>query len=104
MYKERVGSCDEIEGILVMKILYAAGNNTNASLQLARFMQAMPGHHIKVAAYQKSSPKGMNVDWTLDCLLNIFTGQIAENDNLKIYYDQIQYFAPDLIISDLEYF
>src|SRR5271155_1177897 len=87
-----------------MKILYAAGDNTNACTQLSRFVQAMPNHQIKVAAYQQSSPKGMNIDWTLNCLLNVFTGQIAENDNLKIYYDQIVYFAPDLIISDLEYF
>jgi uncharacterized protein (TIGR00661 family) len=88
-----------------MKILYAAGNNAGSKIQLSRFVQAMPNHQIKVAAYQKSSPKGMSIDWTLDCLFNMFNSdQISENDNLKIYYDQILYYKPDLIISDLEYF
>jgi hypothetical protein len=27
-----------------------------------------------------------------------------ENDNLQIYFDQVKYYAPDLVISDLEYF
>jgi uncharacterized protein (TIGR00661 family) len=90
-----------------MRILNSAGNNSNALLQLARFSQAMQntGHQVKVAAYQKSSPKGMNIDWSLDCLFNMFNSdQISENDNLKIYYDQILYYKPDLVISDLEYF
>lgn len=91
-----------------MKILYAAGNCTNAQIQLARFLQAMHGsvHQIKIAAYKISSPKNQQIDWTLDCLLNIYKPEVfsLENDNLKIYFDQLQYYAPDLIISDLEYF
>lgn len=90
-----------------MKILYAAANNENAKIQLARFIKAMAGqlHTIKVAAYKKSSPP-INIDWTLDCLLNIFKpDQLSlNNDNFQIYFEQIKYFAPDLIISDMEYF
>jgi uncharacterized protein (TIGR00661 family) len=91
-----------------MKILYAASNNQNARIQLSRFLRNMDGsdHLIKVAAYKVSSPKGFNIDWTLDALLNIYRPDLLslDNDNLNVYFDQIKAFAPDLIISDLEYF
>ena len=76
----------------MLKILYAASNNENARIQLARFIKAMVGKPfiIKVAAYKKSSPKGMSIDWTLDCLLNIFNPEhlTFDNDNLKTYFNQ----------------
>lgn len=91
-----------------MRILYAAANNQNAKIQLARFLTAMNGsqHRIKVAAYKKSSPKQVSIDWTLDCLLNMYQPDILtlNNDNLKIYFEQVKYYSPDLVISDLEYF
>lgn len=91
-----------------MKILYAASNNLNAKIQLSRFMKAMEGssHQIKVAAYRKSSPKDINVDWTLDACCNIYRPDLISlhSDNLSIYADQIKSFNPDLVISDLEYF
>lgn len=90
-----------------MKILYAAGNNENAKIQLLRFVQAMEGtpHIVKVAAYKKSSPS-INIDWTLDCLLNIFKPEhiSLDNDNFVTYFDQVKYYRPDLVISDLEFF
>lgn len=92
----------------MLKILYAASNNRGAKIQLARFIRAMHGkpYQIKIAAYIKSSPKNLNIDWTLDSLLNIYKPEhiSLENDNFRIYYEQVKYFAPDLIISDLEYF
>ena len=91
-----------------MKILYAASNNQNAKVQLLRFLGAMKGspHQIKVSAFKKSSPKDINVDWTLDALLNIYRPDLIalHSDNLGIYLEQVKSFAPDLIISDLEYF
>lgn len=91
----------------MLKILYATSNNSGAKIQLARFMKAMQDkpYIVKVAAYQKSSPK-INIDWTLNCLLNIYKPDLIslDNDNFAIYLDQVKYFAPDLIISDLEYF
>lgn len=91
-----------------MKILYAASNNRNARIQLSRFLAAMRGtkHIIKIAAYIKSSPTNQSIDWTLDCLLNLYKPELIslDNDNLKIYFDQVKYYEPDLIISDLEYF
>ena len=91
----------------MLKILYAAANNQNAKIQLSRFMEAIKGkpYIVKVAAYKKSSPE-MNIDWTLDCLLNIFEPEhiSLDNDNFQTYYEQVKYFNPDLIISDLEYF
>jgi uncharacterized protein (TIGR00661 family) len=89
-----------------MKILYAASNNHNARIQLARFLSFMDGHQIKVAAYKKSSPKNINIDWCLDALLNVYKPELLslKNDNLNIYFEQVKDFAPDLIISDLEYF
>ena len=90
-----------------MKILYAASNNENAKIQLARFMEAVKDkpYTVKVAAYKKSSPS-INIDWTLDCLLNVFKPEhiTLDNDNLSTYYDQIKYYNPDLVISDLEFF
>lgn len=90
-----------------MKILYAASNNQNAKIQLSRFMKAIQGkpYNVKVAAYKSSSPN-INIDWTLDCLLNIYKPEhiSLDNDNFQTYYEQVKYFNPDLIISDLEYF
>jgi uncharacterized protein (TIGR00661 family) len=91
-----------------MKILYAASNNANAKIQVSRFLQAMQGskHQLKVAAYKQSSPKGINIDWTLDCLLNLYQPDLISlyNDNLQIYFEQVKSWGPDLVISDLEYF
>lgn len=90
-----------------MKILYAAGNNASAKIQLSRFLTAVQDktYTIKIAAYKQSSPN-VSIDWTLDCLLNIFKPNhiSIENENFEIYYEQIKNFAPDLVISDLEYF
>jgi uncharacterized protein (TIGR00661 family) len=63
-------------------------------------------HQIKIAAYKLSSPKNVNIDWCLDALLNIYKPDhlSLDNDNLNIYFEQVKSFAPDLIISDLEYF
>lgn len=90
-----------------MRILYAASNNENAKIQLARFIGAMEGspHSIKVAAYKKSSPN-INIDWTLDCLQNMFKPEhvTLDNDNFVTYFNQVKYYNPDLIISDMEYY
>src|SRR5258706_5453728 len=89
-----------------MKILYAANNNINSLIQLSRFLRVISKqHHIKISAYKKSSPPSINIDWTLDALLNIFNPRLSlNNDNLCIYYDQVKKFKPDLVISDFEYF
>lgn len=92
----------------MLKVLYAASNNENSKIALSRFIRATEGKPfiIKVAAYKKSSPKHLHIDWTLDCLLNIFNPEhlTLDNDNLSTYFSQIKYFSPDLIITDLEYF
>lgn len=92
-----------------MKLLYASGNSSNSRIQCARFLNAMsffPQHQIKVSAYKRSSPKSQHIDWTLDALLNIFNPfKISwDNENIGIYLDQVKSYAPDLIISDLEFF
>ena len=91
----------------MLKILYAAANNENAKIQLARFISEMSDKscQIKIAAYRKSSPN-INIDWTLDCLMNIFKPEhiSLDNENFITYYHQVKDYNPDLIISDLEYF
>lgn len=91
-----------------LKILYAAGNNENGKIALSRFMQAMKGlpFMVKVAAYKKSSPIGMNVDWTLDALLDIFRPETisTESETFNTYYEQVKYYNPDLVISDLDFY
>ena len=68
----------------MLKILYAAANNENAKIQLGRFIKAMEGkpYIVKVAAYKKSSPR-INIDWTLDCLLNILRPKHTSSNNIN---------------------
>lgn len=93
-----------------MKIVYAAGEHSTAKLQLLRFLEAVGDRHkIKIAAFKKSSPKGINIDWTLDCLKGpndsrYRTLNFVRNENYELYKQSLQSFNPDLIISDLEYF
>lgn len=91
-----------------MKIVYAAGNTISSKYQLKRFLSHMNStDSIKVAAYQKSSPSNISVDWTLDCLLNSLKTQlpsISYNENYNIYKEIVKGYSPDLIISDLELF
>jgi uncharacterized protein (TIGR00661 family) len=91
-----------------MKILYAAANNSGSKIQLARFMRAMQDTDItiKISAYRISSPKNISIDWTLDCLHNVFKPHHFSLDNLnvEIYRQQVKRYRPDLVISDLEYF
>lgn len=90
-----------------IKILYACGKSNNSKLQLYRFLQATKHkpYIIKIAAYKNYSTN-VNIDWTLDCLLNIYNPVqlFVDNDNFRMYIEQIKSFNPDLIISDLEYF
>lgn len=91
-----------------LKILYAAGNNTNGKVQLLRFLQSIQDKHylIKIAAYKISSPKNVSIDYTLDCMFDFFNNDTVNIDNeyFQLYYQQIKIFKPDLIISDLEFF
>lgn len=89
----------------MFKILYAAGNRNGAKLQLKRVLQKLDPskYNIKVAGYYRM---GMFLDWTLDALFDPFdaTRLSVDNDNFEILCSQIQFFNPDLIISDLECF
>lgn len=91
----------------MLKILYAAGNNAGSKIQLWRFFQIMKDspYQIKYAAHTKSSPN-INIDWTLDALLDPSKPESLslETDNVHIYYEQIKNYNPDLVISDLDYF
>lgn len=76
-------------------------------MQLLRFLQATAkkGWQIKVAAYHKSNP-GISVDWNLEALKDIWEPDklVFDSPEIETYFDQVQYFDPDLIISDLELF
>lgn len=90
-----------------MKILYAANNNANSKTQLIRFLEHIDKKHkIKIAAYKVSSPKNINIDWTLDCLLlsNLVSLKNTSNQNIEVYLDQVKAYNPDLIVSDMEFF
>ena len=92
----------------MLKILYAASNSENSKIQLSRFLTAIKDNPyiIKIAAYKQSSPRDVSIDWTLDSLKNIFKPELIslDNDNFITYYEQVKYFNPDLVISDLEYY
>ncbi len=91
----------------MIKIIYAASNSVSSKTQLERFIKSVDQSlfKIKIAAYRKSTPN-FQIDWTLDALLDVFNSSHInlDSDNIKIYYDQIKSFNPDLIISDLEYY
>jgi hypothetical protein len=90
-----------------VKLLYAASNNINSRIVLSRtYPYIKERGQLKIAAYRKSSPENIPIDWTLDCLYNILfpeTLSADNNENISIYYDQIKHYSPDLIISDLEW-
>lgn len=92
----------------MLKILYAASNNIGSKIQLSRFLKESydKPYQIKIAAYIKSSPKNVSIDWTLDCLQNIFKPEhiSLDNENFQTYFSQVKNYNPDLIISDLEYY
>lgn len=88
-----------------MKILYAADDRAGSFFQLKRFVDSVKNSDIqlKIAAYKKSLGT-LDVDYTLDCLLN-FTNpdeNFSSNGNYVYYFNEIRRFAPDLIISDFE--
>lgn len=88
-----------------MKILYAAGNRLGSYYQLKRFLNSISdkNHVVKVAAYKKSLGD-LDVDYTLDCLLNFSNpdATVSFNGNYSYYRNEIKRFNPDLVISDLE--
>ena len=89
----------------MFKILYGASNRNGAKLQLTRLLQHLdPNKYtLKLAGYRRSN---LYLDWTLDALLD-FTNPShlsIDNDNFEIMFDQIKYFKPDLIISDMDVF
>lgn len=88
-----------------MKILYAAARRLGAIPQLNRILPALEDHTVKIAAYTTGDCI-CPVDWTLDALLPILDPTIPRFDshNFAIYCQQVEAFAPDLIISDLEPF
>lgn len=93
------------------KILYAAGNRVSSKTQLERIYYFLNKDNIKlkIAAYKISSPKHINIDYTLDNILgfdkpvnNKFL--LQNNYNLLIYHQLIEQYKPDLIISDFEFY
>jgi hypothetical protein len=88
-----------------MKLLYANSRYSGAHLRFDRIYTALQDQHtIRVAGYANNSDYPL--DWTLDALY----GPLGSN---RIHYDtalftaycqQVEAFAPDLIISDLEPF
>lgn len=86
----------------MLKILYAAADEYESRIPLYRFLQAIKGlpYIVKVAAYQASTPKGVSIDWTLNCCNNVIG--FHTNEMLYLYYHQVKSYNPDLIISDLE--
>src|SRR5260221_5069364 len=92
-----------------MRILYAANNSYCSYHQLNRFISSTKNknYNIKIAAYKKSMGN-INIDFTLDALLN-FSDKNARNyfqpnGNFQFLYHEIKRFAPDLVISDCELF
>ncbi len=89
----------------MLRILYAADNRTSSHYTLRRFLDTYSQFYdIRVAAYTKSI-RDLNVNWTLDALLDfrgVWSGISFKNTNYALYIREVKRFAPDLIISDTE--
>jgi uncharacterized protein (TIGR00661 family) len=93
----------------MLKVLYAAGNRLSSKSQLERVYYFLDKKNVKLklAAYKKSSPNYINIDYTLDGL-NGFINEddrivnIDNNYNLSLYCELIKSYNPDIIISDFE--
>lgn len=89
------------------KILYAAGNSFDSQIQLSRCYNFIKNdNEVKIAAFKKSTPSNVKVNFSLDFLFDIFSDKYysLETETFAVYHEQIKKFKPDLIISDLEYF
>jgi len=91
-----------------MKILYAANNFYSSEIQFKRIKEQLKKYkniELKYAAYKNSS-KYIESDYNLDCLKHFLSHDrninFSYNDNIKKYINEIEKFAPDLIISDLD--
>jgi len=85
-----------------MKILLGLSERQDSVLFLARFLEAVKDkHHIKVAGFNQFNT---SIDWNLNALKPLYTPNTLsfDSDVLESYYNQVKYFNPDLIISDLE--
>jgi hypothetical protein len=87
-----------------MKILYAASDSIGASIQLNKFLIHFPWHKhtLKISAYH-----GYNYLSNIDYNLHFLTPfkdkkQSIHTDNTRIYYNELDKYNPDLIISDLD--
>lgn len=85
------------------KILYAISDSPESVETCRRFLEAClhKNYKIKIAAYYNVNMPFF-IDWNLNSLKPIFGHKTFDNDNLRIYYDQIKAYSPDLIITDIE--
>lgn len=81
----------------MIKILYGARESQNSKIQLQRILDNNTNFDYKIAAYKNHCPN-VNLDITLD----IFKKE--NNKAFEIFLEQVNYFKPDVVISDLEYF
>jgi hypothetical protein len=93
-----------------MKILYAAGNRIGSFYQMKRFLNSIKhkDYIIKLAAYKISSGRNLNIDFTLDVLLNFANANSpkisVDGGNYVYLANEIKRFNPDLIISDMDFY
>lgn len=90
---------------MTLKILYALSDNSESVEICRRFLEATSekNYIIKIAAYYNHSMPFF-VDWNLEAC-DKFYGRRSlsfDNENLRIYFNQVKNFNPDLIICDLE--
>ena len=90
---------------MTVRILYALSDNAESIEICRRFLEATTDKNfkIKIAAYCKNSMP-FHVDWNLEACEKFYGKRAfsAHNENLKIYFEQLKLFNPNLIICDLE--
>jgi hypothetical protein len=91
-----------------LKIVYSIPKRETAGKQAARFLRAIEGKgwDVRTAAYRGNFEIPF-FDWTLDALHHPFIKNAPlsfESENFISFFEQIERFAPDLVISEMEVF
>jgi len=100
-----------------MKILIGSGNFSGSNLMVSRWLENMPQHEFKVAAWYRNHKYLDTIDWCIDGLQDTRVGKLNYfNDHFGIkgpcvnhnlaneIIDDLLLWGPDLVISDCDSF
>lgn len=100
-----------------MKILVGSGNFSGSNLMVSRWLENMPHHEFKIAAWYRNHRYLNVIDWCLDGLQGVRVGELnyfdqnfgiqgpyINHDLADAIIDDLLIWKPDLVISDCDLF